>query len=133
MTYINSLRDPLQSFTSFREGWYHGGDFHGDCGEYLWSQFRFAPRSRGAFRSGRNEVSDSTEQISAVRRGFDNAVTYATLCKISRGRSRDFVPVTINFFDSALDIGSTDNVTRRDATRPGVGGGAGGGGERGDT
>lgn len=30
-----------------------------------------------------------------------------TLCKILPGRPRDFVPVTINFFNSALDIRST--------------------------
>lgn len=55
-------------------------------------------------------MSDS-KQISAVPRGFDNAVTYATLCKILRDALAIFVPVTINFFNSALGIGSTGDVT----------------------
>lgn len=60
------------------------------CGEY----FRTIPI---CFCRIPDETNDSAEQISAVRRGFDSAITYATLCKNLR-RSRDFAGVTINFF-----------------------------------
>jgi len=65
-------------------GRYHRGDFH-VRGEYLRANFDLLHGRAAHF------VPDETRwaiqrrsQISAVCRGFDNAVTYATLCKISR-------------------------------------------------
>lgn len=65
-----------------------------------------------------DKTNNSAEQISAVRRGFDGAITYATLCKNLR-RSRDFARITINFFfNFAFWISRrVRRMTRRGAAR----------------
>jgi len=86
-THINSWRDALQSFTSF----YGLGTVVTVfvCGKYF-RAISICSGYSGAFQT-RNEVSDSTKQISVVHRGFDNAGTYAILCKTLR-RSLWFHP-----------------------------------------
>lgn len=106
---INSRRDQLQnhlpySTSSILLRFYV-------CGEY----FRTIPICSCRIS---DETNDSAEQISAVRRGFDSAITYATLCKNLR-RSRDFARVTINFFfNSAFRISRRVwRMTRRGAAQ----------------
>lgn len=80
------------------------------------SQFRFAPRSRDTFRSVRN----GTRRFDGADKCGSPRITPSrirTLCKILWDALAILSPVTIHFFYSALNIGSMNDVTRRDAAR----------------
>lgn len=67
VTCINSPRDPLQSFTSFRRGRYHRGDFR-VRGEYLWAiSICSTVARRISFRTKRGERFDGADKCGSPR------------------------------------------------------------------